>query len=361
MAKAAAKAGIGVSVPTASQETKSETKPAIQTQSETKKGTVPSMKTNTVVKPTTGIVQNSTDVMQLQALNAEVFAKFMDVQTYQIEAVSKMLQVSQAKTENEKKDIMDCISLFQNNSLTALQTYFANQAGVAMGSGVSYVENQKESIADTTIVDTTAVDVTPIVAEPIKQSTNVNIHELVLNVISDKTGYPTDMIEADMEMEADLGIDSIKRVEILSDVNKELGEIFTIEDVENLSEIMVISELEEYLESIVKKASVVNTQVLPNETAGTVKTTKKAGSVSEKEVTDIFIEAISDKTGYPTDMIETDMEMEADLGIDSIKRVEIFAYVNEALECDLTVEDAEALSELTDIKSIIEYLVKISA
>ncbi len=39
---------------------------------------------------------------------------------------------------------------------------------------------------------------------------------LLLKVVSDKTGYPSDMLNMEMELEADLGIDSIKRVEILS-------------------------------------------------------------------------------------------------------------------------------------------------
>lgn len=37
----------------------------------------------------------------------------------------------------------------------------------------------------------------------------------VLQVVSDRTGYPPDMLDLDLNMEADLGIDSIKRVEIL--------------------------------------------------------------------------------------------------------------------------------------------------
>jgi hypothetical protein len=38
---------------------------------------------------------------------------------------------------------------------------------------------------------------------------------LLLDIVSEKTGYPSEMLELDMDMEADLGIDSIKRVEIL--------------------------------------------------------------------------------------------------------------------------------------------------
>ena len=37
----------------------------------------------------------------------------------------------------------------------------------------------------------------------------------MLEVVSEKTGYPVASLELEMDMEADLGIDSIKRVEIL--------------------------------------------------------------------------------------------------------------------------------------------------
>ena len=35
-------------------------------------------------------------------------------------------------------------------------------------------------------------------------------------IVSEKTGYPADMLGLEMEMEAELGIDSIKQVEILA-------------------------------------------------------------------------------------------------------------------------------------------------
>jgi NAD(P)-dependent dehydrogenase (short-subunit alcohol dehydrogenase family)/acyl carrier protein len=39
---------------------------------------------------------------------------------------------------------------------------------------------------------------------------------LLLEVVAEKTGYPTDILDLEMNLESDLGIDSIKRVEILS-------------------------------------------------------------------------------------------------------------------------------------------------
>ena len=43
-----------------------------------------------------------------------------------------------------------------------------------------------------------------------------DIQSVLLNVVAEKTGYPIEMLDLDMELEAGLGIDSIKQVEILS-------------------------------------------------------------------------------------------------------------------------------------------------
>ncbi|MCL6454184.1 MAG: acyltransferase domain-containing protein [Alicyclobacillus sp.] len=50
------------------------------------------------------------------------------------------------------------------------------------------------------------------------QSPSADIAAVFLDIVAEKTGYPRDILELDMDMEGDLGIDSIKRVEILSAV-----------------------------------------------------------------------------------------------------------------------------------------------
>ena len=49
-----------------------------------------------------------------------------------------------------------------------------------------------------------------------------DLRKLMLQVVADKTGYPADMLRLDMALESDLGIDSIKRVEILSALREQL-------------------------------------------------------------------------------------------------------------------------------------------
>uniref|UniRef100_A0AAU3H2L8 SDR family oxidoreductase n=1 Tax=Streptomyces sp. NBC_01401 TaxID=2903854 RepID=A0AAU3H2L8_9ACTN len=48
--------------------------------------------------------------------------------------------------------------------------------------------------------------------------------ELLLSVVAERTGYPVEMLNVDMELESDLGVDSIKRVEILSAVRERVGD-----------------------------------------------------------------------------------------------------------------------------------------
>jgi acyl transferase domain-containing protein/NAD(P)H-dependent flavin oxidoreductase YrpB (nitropropane dioxygenase family) len=53
--------------------------------------------------------------------------------------------------------------------------------------------------------------------------TEADVLRMVLEIISERTGYPVDMIEPDLDLEADLSIDSIKRAEIAGELAKRLG------------------------------------------------------------------------------------------------------------------------------------------
>jgi acyl carrier protein len=68
---------------------------------------------------------------------------------------------------------------------------------------------------------------------------------------------------------------------------------------------------------------------------------------------------VSDKTGYPPEMLEVDMDMEADLGIDSIKKVEIMGAMRE-LYPQLPKADPEAFAEARTLGQIVDYLGKLA-
>ncbi|GAB1133773.1 MAG: hypothetical protein WLagBPW_38340 [Shewanella algae] len=77
-------------------------------------------------------------------------------------------------------------------------------------------------------------------------------------------------------------------------------------------------------------------------------------------VEELMLQVVADKTGYPTEMLELGMDMEADLGIDSIKRVEILGTVQDALP-ELPQLDAASLSECRTLGQIIDCFAGSSA
>jgi len=76
------------------------------------------------------------------------------------------------------------------------------------------------SVAAPTDPVSTAATVTATVAvRPAAVSVGVaQFQEAILEVLSERTGYPVDLIELDLDLEADLSIDSIKRAEVAGEV-----------------------------------------------------------------------------------------------------------------------------------------------
>ena len=64
---------------------------------------------------------------------------------------------------------------------------------------------------------------------------------------------------------------------------------------------------------------------------------------------------VAEKTGYPAEMLGPQMDLEADLGIDSIKRVEILAAIRERAPGLPEVKAAE-LAALRTLGQIVEQM-----
>ena len=180
-------------------------------------------------------------------------------------------------------------------------------------------------------------------------SSNQQVANNVLTIVSERTGYPIEMISLDADLEADLGIDSIKRVEILGAIQKQLPEnkaqLLSSEQ-EKLLRLKTLNELIASIENQI--ASTVSTHNIANP-ANATSSTK---SLSVADIINILVNLISSKTGYPPEMLEINKDLEADLGIDSIKRVEIIGSLKESFsESDNSVL-AEHLETLTQAKTV---------
>ncbi len=71
----------------------------------------------------------------------------------------------------------------------------------------------------------------------------------MLEVVADKTGYPAEMLELGMELEGELGIDSIKRVEILSAVQERAPSLPEV-DAAQMASLQTLGEIVTYMQSL---------------------------------------------------------------------------------------------------------------
>jgi hypothetical protein len=70
------------------------------------------------------------------------------------------------------------------------------------------------------------------------------------------------------------------------------------------------------------------------------------------DLTALMLQIVAEKTGYPVDMLDLGMDLEGDLGIDSIKRVEILAAVDDRAP-GLPKFDRSAMSALHTVGEIV--------
>ncbi|MEZ8059985.1 phosphopantetheine-binding protein [Vibrio splendidus] len=185
------------------------------------------------------------------------------------------------------------------------------------------------------------------VAAPVAIQT-ADAEKVMLEVVAEKTGYPTEMLDLEMDMEADLGIDSIKRVEILGTVQDEMPNLPELNP-EDLAECRTLGEIVTYMNSKMPASAPVAAQ--PSAAAPV----QAANGLDAKVVQQTMLEVVAEKTGYPTEMLDLEMDMEADLGIDSIKRVEILGTVQDELPT-LPELNPEDLAECRTLGEIVDYM-----
>ena len=198
-------------------------------------------------------------------------------------------------------------------------------------------------------LDSTSVAATPAAQAPVASGLDAStVQNTMLEVVADKTGYPTEMLDLAMDMEADLGIDSIKRVEILGTVQEQLPTLPELNP-EDLAECRTLGEIVDYMNSKLGAVAPVA------EVLATAPTATSNSGLDAAQVQATMLEVVADKTGYPAEMLDLAMDMEADLGIDSIKRVEILGTVQEQLPT-LPELNPEDLAECRTLGEIVDYM-----
>jgi malonyl CoA-acyl carrier protein transacylase len=149
------------------------------------------------------------------------------------------------------------------------------------------------------------------------------LRTLLLAVVAEKTGYPADMLSLEMQLESDLGIDSIKRVEILATMQERVPSLPQVKAAD-MATLRTLGQVVAFLE---RDAPAAAPPVEPP--AAAAPSSGNGSSRGNGDMKAALLAVVAEKTGYPADMLSLEMELEGDLGIDSIKRVEILAALQE--------------------------------
>ncbi len=214
-----------------------------------------------------------------------------------------------------------------------------------------------------------------------QQTTAVDTLELekfLVNFVVDQTGYPPEVVELDADLEADLGIDSIKKAQMFG----ELQEYFDVTPTDDLTldDFPTLRHIVEFLaKAPTKEGAPVSTAATPSLTAQappapqhaaapaavqphptaaatSVPATGSAPSVDTSELEKFLVNFVVEQTGYPPEVVELDADLEADLGIDSIKKAQMFGELQEYF--DVTPTDDLTLDDFPTLRHIVEFLAK---
>ena len=143
--------------------------------------------------------------------------------------------------------------------------------------------------------------------------------ERVLALVAEKTGYPVDMLDLDLDLEADLGVDTVKQAEMFAAIrdiyNIPRDENRKLRDYPTLAH--VIGFVYEKRPDLLAPApagplsgqppSPAASPAAPDGSAKNVGAT--LGSIRET-----VLDIAAEKTGYPKDMLDLELDLEADLG-----------------------------------------------
>jgi acyl transferase domain-containing protein/NADP-dependent 3-hydroxy acid dehydrogenase YdfG/acyl carrier protein len=145
-----------------------------------------------------------------------------------------------------------------------------------------------------------------------------DVRAAVVAIVSELTGYPTELLDPELDLEADLGVDTVKQAEVFASVRAkfdiERDETLKLRDFPTLNH--VIGWIESKLDTTPEPTSAPEQQPEP-----------ASVQLNTPDVRAAVVEIVAELTGYPTELLDPDLDLEADLGVDTVKQAEVFASV----------------------------------
>ena len=191
-----------------------------------------------------------------------------------------------------------------------------------------------------------------------------NISQKVLETVVEHTGYPADFIEFDQDLEGELGVDSVKQAEIMADLRAHfklpIDEDFVLSEYPTLNHMMsYIAGIsgKEIIYSQEEEIPVEKTPLVENIVENEETPSSKEIEISS-EIKKAVLEVVVEHTGYPEDFIGFDQDLEAELGVDSVKQAEMMGDLRSKF--NIPIDESFVLSEHPTLNHIAGYISRMS-
>jgi malonyl CoA-acyl carrier protein transacylase len=191
----------------------------------------------------------------------------------------------------------------------------------------------------------------------------------VLAIVAEKTGYPPDMLEMDLDLEADLGVDTVKQAETFAAVREAYQlpreDTLRLRDFPTLRHVVqfVLDRRPDLAAAASAEPGSGLTAAIPSPEPAAAPSAgpqvpspepQAPSAAPREEVSARVLAIVAEKTGYPPDMLEMDLDLEADLGVDTVKQAETFAAVREAYQ--LPREDTLRLRDFPTLRHVVQFV-----
>ncbi len=165
--------------------------------------------------------------------------------------------------------------------------------------------------------------------------------ERVTAIVAEMTGYPPELLDPDLDLEADLGVDTVKQAEVFAAVREEYDverdATLQLRDFPTLGHVAGwVRDKTGIPAPTAAPAAAAVAAPTPTDTPSTPTTAATGSDAVLERVTAI----VAEMTGYPPELLDPDLDLEADLGVDTVKQAEVFAAVREEydVERDATLQ-----------------------
>ncbi len=154
-----------------------------------------------------------------------------------------------------------------------------------------------------------------------------DLERFLIDFVVEQTGYPEEMVNLDADLEGDLGIDSVKKAQLLGELNETFrfadwnadGAASSISTAFGLGDFPT---LRDFLEFVLQNANAVSSENAENANF-------EENAFEDDDLRRFLIDFVAAQTDYPRETIDLDANLETNLGIDSVKKAFLFGAIAE--------------------------------